>query len=548
MKNKKTNFIKLGILFFGISFLLWNCENEEKAGVNSQKTWKMKDISKTELNNKIDFNSFIKTLKPKKRTSNLSKKQNDTLYNFMIDYSTIREIQLEDKTSYTFKVIRENTSKSFFENLVVISSNNKIQNAYLIKYFPTKEIQHLENHNASTFEGNVNLIKLDLSNLNYNSKGTYCTDVWVAYCSWSYPHVAGPDCFYWNEILNDGRISYSLETICEDDGFIEAPIDIGGGDGSFGGGPGGDGDAVPTSPIGITNDTDKCEAPPKGDLNGDCILQEYEKCMSSGININLFNNLDYSYQSLIQNFINENECNAQTKNFVNIAMEAINSGYDVDWDDKIINKLNGKAECVYDKLEGNDLRNKTIQRFVGKKAPVHLILKLGDILNPNVGGETNYGDSYSITITLDNDYMNNTPSLFVALIILHEAIHADIYRKIKTRGGLYYNSTTSKWELNGKEANFPTLFNYYDNYPNNPQHNFMADYYRNAMEQGLRDYANTNGLNYPDQLYKDLSWGGLEGTNAWKNMFADPVFTQNEQTRIKNAILTFKNSSNNECQ
>ena len=242
----------------------------------------MKDISKTELNNKIDFNSFIKRLKPRK-TSNLSKKQNDTLYNFMIDYSTIREIQVEDKTSYTFKIIRENTSKSSFENFVVISSNNKIQNAYLIKYFPTKEIQHLENHNASTFEGNVNLIRLDLSNLNYNSKGTYCTDVWVAYCSWSYPHVAGPDCFYWNEILNDGRISYSLKTICEDDGFIEPPIDAGyGGESNTVGGPGDTGNAIPTSPIGITNDTNKCEETPKGDLNGDCMLDYYEACLLNG--------------------------------------------------------------------------------------------------------------------------------------------------------------------------------------------------------------------------------------------------------------------------
>ena len=105
-----------------------------------------------------------------------------------------------------------------------------------------------------------------------------------------------------------------------------------------------------------------------------------------------------------------------------------------------------------------------------------------------------------------------------------------------------------KWELpNGSEANFPTLFDYYNNYPENPHHNLMADYYRNAMEQGLRDYANSNGLSYPDQLFKDLSWGGLEGTNAWENMFADPIYTQNEQTRIKNVILTFKDSSKNGC-
>lgn len=216
-------------------------------------------------------------------------------------------------------------------------------------------------------------------------------------------------------------------------------------------------------------------------------------------------------------------------------------------EEQIINKLTGKAKCVYDKLEGNDLRNKTIQRFDGEKAPVHLILELTDISDPNVGGETDYGNSYNITISLDNDYMNNTPSLFVALIILHEAIHADIYSKIKTRGGLYYNSSTFTWELNGEAANFPTLFDYYNNYPNNPHHNFMADYYREAMEKGLKDYANANGLNYPNQLYKDLAWAGLQGTDSWSNMFADPAYTASEQKRIIKAINDFKNSGTNEC-
>ena len=60
--------------------------------------------------------------------------------------------------------------------------------------------------------------------------------------------------------------------------------------------------------------------------------------------------------------------------------------------------------------------------------------------------------------------------------------------------------------------------------------------------------ATSIGKTYLDQLYKDLSWGGLEGTDAWDNMFADPIFTQNEQTRIKNVILTFKDSNNNDCQ
>ena len=29
MKTRKLNFLKIGILFFGITILLWNCEKEE---------------------------------------------------------------------------------------------------------------------------------------------------------------------------------------------------------------------------------------------------------------------------------------------------------------------------------------------------------------------------------------------------------------------------------------------------------------------------------------------------------------------------------------
>jgi hypothetical protein len=42
MKTEKINLtklLKIGILFYGISFLLWNCENEEKTDFNPQKTW-----------------------------------------------------------------------------------------------------------------------------------------------------------------------------------------------------------------------------------------------------------------------------------------------------------------------------------------------------------------------------------------------------------------------------------------------------------------------------------------------------------------------------
>ena len=47
MKNRKINFIKLGIFLFGISILLFNCEKEEieLIGVKTKKELKLKTVS-----------------------------------------------------------------------------------------------------------------------------------------------------------------------------------------------------------------------------------------------------------------------------------------------------------------------------------------------------------------------------------------------------------------------------------------------------------------------------------------------------------------------
>lgn len=226
MKRKIKTFkiFKVAILFLIISLFLWNCEKEHKHIHKEVSNWKIIDISKKVLDNKTNFDSFLKKLKDKNRLKNKSG-NSDEIYDFNIDYKTIREIILEDRTSYTFKVYRENQSVDYFENLVIISVNKKIQEAYLLKYTPTQKVEHIESHNSISFQGYVAVTKLDVNNLdfNYSEKTVYCSDIWVAYCSWSYMHVAGQACF----LPKDGRISYRLETICEDDGFLEPPVGAG---------------------------------------------------------------------------------------------------------------------------------------------------------------------------------------------------------------------------------------------------------------------------------------------------------------------------------
>lgn len=55
--------------------------------------------------------------------------------------------------------------------------------------------------------------------------------------------MTGPDCFYWNDIKGDDRISYTYSTVCEDeDSYIEPP-------GGFGGPDPHSDEGIPTSPI-----------------------------------------------------------------------------------------------------------------------------------------------------------------------------------------------------------------------------------------------------------------------------------------------------------
>ncbi|MCI2230530.1 hypothetical protein MC378_15245 [Polaribacter sp. MSW13] len=226
-------------------------------------------------------------------------------------------------------------------------------------------------------------------------------------------------------------------------------------------------------------------------------------------------------------------------------------------DDQIINNLTGKADCTYQKLQSNSLLKNTLKKFVGENTPVNLIINQKSNLREDdddntselVNGKTYYGNSYNITVSLNTEQSINRPSLAVARTILHEAIHADIYRKIKTTSGIYLDSSTGKWRLpDGSRAHFPTLFDNFNEDPNNPHHNYMANYYRTAMEDGLKEFATSIGETHTDQFYKDFVWSGLLETKAWENQYSDPTYANSEKIRIKNVIINYENSTNNECQ
>ena len=93
MKNRKINFIKLGIFLFGISILLWNCEKESNQidqnidGVNVNSII-VEEFRVNENNNNPVFKSILTKLNSNSRKHKLK----NNLLNFNIDSSKVKKI------------------------------------------------------------------------------------------------------------------------------------------------------------------------------------------------------------------------------------------------------------------------------------------------------------------------------------------------------------------------------------------------------------------------------------------------------------------------
>ena len=116
MKKRKLHFLKLGILFFGITISLWNCEKEviniEKEEVNLNKII-VEEFSINNNSNNPIFKSILNKLNSNSRENKL--KKNNSL-NLNIDSSKVKKIIFNGKTTYTLFLENETTEEDGFNN------------------------------------------------------------------------------------------------------------------------------------------------------------------------------------------------------------------------------------------------------------------------------------------------------------------------------------------------------------------------------------------------------------------------------------------------
>ncbi|MCH7415878.1 hypothetical protein MM213_20425 [Belliella sp. R4-6] len=180
------------------------------------------------------------------------------------------------------------------------------------------------------------------------------------------------------------------------------------------------------------------------------------------------------------------------------------------------------ADCIYEKLKSIDGFKDLASGFEGLGTEFDVVLKIGATQNASANGQAWWrGSNQPIEITFNKIKMNRS-ALEVARTIVHEMVHAELYRAI---------NTTNPTE---KELDFRETFNTYVMMYRgsaDQQHNLMADEWATKMGEILKDVHQmldpegynlfkttyySNGI--PESFYESVAWDGLQGTISYNLM------------------------------
>lgn len=207
---------------------------------------------------------------------------------------------------------------------------------------------------------------------------------------------------------------------------------------------------------------------------------------------------------------------------------------------KIFNNLTGKADCVYKKLKihsGNF--RKAIRKFDGDFPVTHLTLEESSSLRDDVNAKTKSPNNYNITILINTNKLDR-PVLSIARTIVHEIIHAEMWRKLMAvmeNGGSLGGLTKAEWKRRLSQGDYPGIYDYYRRYGKGFQHEQMAAHYRSTIVEVLKQLE----PGHSNTIYEALAWGGLRSTVAWEGL------SPNEQSAIRNIVSNFSQNGNRTC-
>ncbi|APG65579.1 hypothetical protein LPB136_09490 [Tenacibaculum todarodis] len=497
--KKITRFYRILILFiilFGTSLFLWNCEDDnsviEKEEIGHHDGKQPNEVSLDFFKNTTKIFNLKKHLKNRRReVENNTMERNETyrFEDFEIDTTLVKQLVIEsDNSSFSFKInLKENIVENETYNLLI----RKIENEWVSTIF-----LFVKNNDTSIPKIFSSIEEVYSENGvpdNLQSRWVhYFGEVTTYHCTYG---GVGQACYQGCDGCPEycATTTMTYETIFVDDGAGSSYTN--------------------SSNIGYYNPGEgngtqnpACEASTQGDLDGDCAIQPYEECLrdSEIININSYNNLTPRNRTAIRNFISQNGCSTDTQNFAELAIEALdNDGVDdgeVDFEDRIINELIGSAKCIFKRLKTLSLFKGTIKKF--ENSDYDLIISY----RPCSSGASQCTSDEFIDIgIIEMKFPGglNSSYLDFAATILHEGIHAELYKYVQERN-------------NGVDVNDrPNLMYHYFNLKATVdpmfldatvQHEHMADKYVKPVAEAIREL---DGNRYPLDYYWGFAWDGL---------------------------------------
>ena len=184
----------------------------------------------------------------------------------------------------------------------------------------------------------------------------------------------------------------------------------------------------------------------------------------------------------------------------------------------VINDSDLRAEerikCVFDRLtQRSNTFEELIEQFRGENPLIHLSYAVSYELADSVNAEVlPVVDNYTLRIVLNGNVLPNMPPLITASAIVHETIHAHIFRQLLNVQEEWGRANLTEVEFNRlqdalDEQNYPSLYYFYNKFRGHAhaQHDFMSVYYVPMIRDILYEIAPEQ-----DQTICDaLAWIGL---------------------------------------
>lgn len=584
-KLKLKNFLKLGVLIFGISIFLTNCQEDSLNDIQNDKfsNIRIKITDFNEITSNKNISKKLKSFSYKSKSSSSTYK--DILYNaeygFTIDTDIVKYVVSGDYHSYNFIITRDNPIDDKLENLVLSLNNDGGYNAYIIKYDFTPE--EFENIDISELDNRKTLytpIDFDSSFLQNKSSKSKMPNEYECDEVWGWEELDPGDEGYNVGEGNEEAPTYGWALISFDCGYSS---ESGGGsdpenyDGEGGSTSGGGDGGIVTAPN-TTPYYYQLKNFESGTLSTE-VRKYYQEDsnIKSTIDIYLIQNnfsytsiqdaeaslifgdsLDLDFEQFNWAFINRNSedlydikdylneainITPDIENFIKKVIDSeieTNNNAEIDFDDQVINSLEGKTLCIYNKLNSSSTGFKNaIKKFDGEFPVSHLKLENSSTLPSNYNAKTIPPSDFVITIQINENKLSR-PNLSIARTIIHETIHAEMFRKLLSildNGGDLDGLTRNQWIQKLANGDYPGIFDYYSDFGvGNMQHEQMAAHYITTISDQLEEFE----PGHSQEVYDSLAWTGLIDTVAWNSL------SQSEKNAIVSTINNFHNSVGSE--